>query len=166
MDESVLVKHLASVYLAQTFPAPHHPLAYDRRELPLSRAQLNAMAKRAAQLKIDLGKLNRTSLVFFLFSTGNIPEGDLLGPPFFDDRKFAALDTVAMLPSVAASYNKALYPRVDHHLAALFEYVRKTTGGPQYDLLVQILGPVRVAHTDSTDSLKMWRTRFLKKRNA
>jgi hypothetical protein len=50
MDESVLVKHLASVYFAQTFPAPRHPLAYDRREQPLTRAQLNTMAKRAAQL--------------------------------------------------------------------------------------------------------------------
>jgi|ERR1051325_313467 hypothetical protein len=125
---------------------------------------LRRITERAQQLGEDVRKLKRTNLVFYLYSLGQIPPGDLLDLQFTDDRQFidevpVALNTLVKFNIVASQASASYLRGPDGSLLTLCRYIKRTTGSWNDALLVDILQPFQVPHTNSLDALKMWRSR-------
>jgi methionine synthase II (cobalamin-independent) len=117
---------------------------------------LKRIARLARELRDEVRNLKRTNLVFELQIGGRIPPGDLLSAPLADE-EVAALKTLMDLPAIARSHKKTHLPGMDYSLWRVCRFVGETTGHPNDRLLVDIVGPLRIPHTQSPDALKVWR---------
>lgn len=169
-DQGVFAQHLQAVMLASKHPPA--PLTYAAEVTPspeelsrnapprltaqrLSNNDIRRISKRAATLRQDILTLRRTPLVVYSAMKGRIPSGDLLR----HDQSLKMFYTLLDLPALLAKFNKARAPTMDDRLLALCEYVKATTGSWNDALIVDILHPLGIPHTESADSLKMWRIR-------
>lgn len=124
----------------------------------LSKNDVRRIAKCAAKLVKDIPKLRMTPLVLHSALNGKIPPGDLLRL----NQTLKMFDTLVKLPRLLAQFNRTHFPTVDYNLLALCRYVREKTGNWNDQLSVAILAPLKIPHTDSVDSFKMWRTRAIR----
>lgn len=155
-DQKKLAKRLDKISTILIAPRPD-PLGYRAGETgqPFRKDTVRLLAKQAAAFRKRISEFKQTRLAVHLAETNQISTHDLLHPA----QSLTAFDAVVKLPSLLSTYENTLAPLVDPHVLDLCKYVKETTDGWNDQLLIEILAPLKVAHTGSLPAFRKWRTR-------
>lgn len=143
-------------------PFHYGPASRDR----LTRRDFKKMGKQLAGLKDLLEKLSRTAFGRYLADLSLLESGrvDFLAaskdlPSETYRFSVEVLDPLLEISAIALKWGNEKTPATDIPLYKLCRFVERTTGKPHYNELVDILQPFAVAHAQTPESLRVWRSR-------